>query len=181
MNWPTRQLVAARLDQLGLLAVATLGAWGAANLLAHGLPMPAAISGLVCAAGILGFRRARDRARRGLIGRESERVTVRVLRALEADGWEIRNSVRWPGRGDVDHIAIPSTGPVFVIDTKTSRYDANDLRRAVEASEIVAQAWHRQAILVICLARRNVVDAREGAARVVSADRLASMLSREAP
>jgi len=48
----------------------------------------------------------------------SEGEVQRALAPLQAEGWRLRHSLRWQGRGDIDSVAIASTGIGIVIETK---------------------------------------------------------------
>ena len=109
---------------------------GTAAILALGLAVPAALAGLLVIAaalvlmgGALGFS-ARHWARlagRARVGARSESEVQRALNALEAEGWRLRHSLPWHGRGDIDHVAIAPTGIAFAIETKTRSYNADHL------------------------------------------------------
>ena len=53
----------------------------------------------------------------------------RALAPLESEGWRLRHSLPWQGRGDIDSIAIAPTGFAFTIETKTRTYTAEHLAR----------------------------------------------------
>ena len=57
-------------------------------------------------------------ARRSRVGARSEDEVQRALAALQAEGWRLRHSLPWQGRGDIDSVAIAPTGVAFVIETK---------------------------------------------------------------
>ena len=44
-----------------------------------------------------------------------------------AEGWRVRHSLRWSGRGDIDSVAIAPGGVAFAIEVKTSRYEDRHL------------------------------------------------------
>ena len=64
----------------------------------------------------------RLRVRSG-VGARSESEVQRALSILQREGWRLRRSLRWRGRGDIDHVAIAPTGIAFAIEAKTSRYN----------------------------------------------------------
>ena len=68
-------------------------------------------------------------AGRSRIGARSEDEVQRALAELEREGWRMRHSLRWAGRGDIDHLAIAPTGIGFVIETKTLRFDPEHVER----------------------------------------------------
>jgi hypothetical protein len=45
-------------------------------------------------------------ARRSRVGARSEDEVQRALAALEEEGWRLRHSLPWRGRGDIDSVAI---------------------------------------------------------------------------
>jgi hypothetical protein len=42
----------------------------------------------------------------------------KALADLEAEGWRLRHSVAYAGRGDIDSVAIAPTGIAFAIEVK---------------------------------------------------------------
>jgi Nuclease-related domain len=58
-------------------------------------------------------------ARRSQVGARSEDEVRRVLAPLEAEGWQLRHSLRWRGGGDIDSVAFAPTGLAVAIETKT--------------------------------------------------------------
>jgi hypothetical protein len=91
------------------------------------LALLAALGGLLQIAGLLilaavalGLRARRwvRLAGRASVGAQSEDDVQRALAPLTAEGWRLRHSLPWPGRGDIDSIAISPTGFAFVIETK---------------------------------------------------------------
>ena len=63
-------------------------------------------------------------AGRSRVGARSEDEVQRALARLEAEGWRLRHSLPWRGRGDIDSVAIAPTGVAFAIETKTRTFDA---------------------------------------------------------
>ena len=49
------------------------------------------------------------------IGARSEEEVRQALAALEAEGWRLRHSLAYVGRGDIDSVAIAPTGVAFAI------------------------------------------------------------------
>ncbi|MGP0033719.1 MAG: nuclease-related domain-containing protein [Solirubrobacteraceae bacterium] len=91
---------------------------------AGGLAVAAAGAGATAAAGALvllmgGFlidaRRWLHLAARSRVGARSEDAVRRALSGLEAEGWRVRHSLEWGGRGDIDSVAIAPTGIGFAI------------------------------------------------------------------
>jgi hypothetical protein len=103
-------------------------------------------------------------ARRSRVGARSEDDVQRALAALQAEGWRLRHSLPWQGRGDIDSVAIAPTGVAVAIETKTRTYDRHHLARVHEQA-----AW---------LSRRRRRWSRRGvlAVLVVSIDRLTPVL-----
>jgi Nuclease-related domain len=57
-------------------------------------------------------------AGRSRVGARSEDDVHRALASLEAEGWRLRHSLPWQGRGDIDSLAISPTGIAVAIETK---------------------------------------------------------------
>ena len=60
-------------------------------------------------------------AGRSRVGARSEDEVQRALARLEHEGWRLRHSLPWRGRGDIDSVAIAPTGVAFAIETKPER------------------------------------------------------------
>ena len=110
-----------RLSRAAMAAMAS----GASVLLA----LAVAGAGAASAAGVLfalaigfGFyaRHWLSLAERSRVGARSEDEVRCALAPLEADGWRLRHSLLWRGRGDIDSVAIAPTGVGFVVETKSS-------------------------------------------------------------
>jgi hypothetical protein len=52
-------------------------------------------------------------AERSGVGARSEDEVRRTLEPLRAEGWRLRHSLPWQGRGDIDSLAIAPTGVAF--------------------------------------------------------------------
>jgi Nuclease-related domain len=119
-------------------------------------------------------------ARRSGVGARSEDEVRRALAPLRADGWRLRHSLAWRGRGDIDSLAIAPTGIAFVVETKTRTYDDRHLARVREQAGWLARRrrrWCRRgAVPVVCLVRPRGIERVEQAVLVVSIDRLIPML-----
>ena len=162
---------------LGSVAAVLLG-------LAAGSAGAAALGGLLLltAAG-LGLNNALhwlSLARRSRVGARSEDEVQRALAPLQAEGWRVRHSLPWQGRGDIDSVAIAPTGVGIVIETKTRTYDRRHLARAHEQAAWLSRrrrrwCW-RGTLSVLCLVRARGVHRREDDVLVVSLDRLTPML-----
>jgi hypothetical protein len=109
---------------LALLAFATAadGAWFLAIVLSGAALM------------VLGMaRRWLSLAHRSRIGARSEVVVQRGLDVLRGEGWRLRHSLTWRGRGDIDSVAIAPTG-IAVAD----RDEDENLRRRPPCSRTPA-------------------------------------------
>ncbi len=100
----------------------------------------------------------------------------RVLAALQAEGWRLRHSLPWQGRGDIDSVAIAPTGVAVAIETKTRTYDERHLVRVRDQAAWLwrrRRRWSRRGTLaVLCLVRMRGVERLEQDVVVVSIDRL---------
>jgi Nuclease-related domain len=115
-------------------------------------------------------------ARRSRVGARSEDEVQRALAALQAEGWRLRHSLPWQGRGDIDSVAIAPTGVAVAIETKTRSYDVRHLARVHEQAVWLSRRrrrWCRHGVLaVLCLVRVRGVQRVEDDVFVVSIDRL---------
>ena len=57
-------------------------------------------------------------AGRSRVGARSEDEVQRALAPLQAEGWRLRHSLAWQGRGDIDSVAIAPGGIAIAIETK---------------------------------------------------------------
>jgi len=176
VNWARRQqyrrLFHAGKAALGSGVVALLG-------LVVASAGAAALSGLLLFTAIgLGLyaRHWVSLARRSRVGARSEDGVQRVLAALQAEGWRLRHSLPWQGRGDIDSVAIAPTGVAVAIETKTRSYDVRHLARVHEQAVWLSRRrrkWCRHGVLaVLCLVRVRGVQRVEDDVLVVSIDRL---------
>jgi Nuclease-related domain len=119
-------------------------------------------------------------ARRSAVGARSEDAVQRELNVLRGEGWRLRHSLTWRGRGDIDSVAIAPTGIVVAIETKTRSYDAGHLARVREQAAWLSRRrrrWSRKgALAVLCLVRARSVERVEAEVLVVSIDRLTHVL-----
>ena len=86
--------------------------------LAAGALALAGVLALVTVGLLLDTRRWLRLAGRSRVGARSEDAVRGALAALEAEGWRVRHSLPFRGRGDIDSIAIAPTGLAFAIETK---------------------------------------------------------------
>ena len=119
-------------------------------------------------------------AARSRVGARSEDAVRRALGELEAEGWRLRHSLPWQGRGDIDSVAIAPTGIACAIETKTRSYSPEHLARTREmAAWLYARRrrWCRHgAIPVLCIVHARGIERLEDGVLVVSQERLASAL-----
>ena len=132
MNYARRQqyrrLSHAGKAALGSVVVGLLG-------LAVAIAGAAALGGLLLLAAVgLGLyaRQWLSLARRSRVGARSEDAVRRALAPLQAEGWRLRHSLPWQGRGDIDSVAIAPTGIAVVVETKTRSYDQRHLAGVCE-------------------------------------------------
>jgi hypothetical protein len=115
-------------------------------------------------------------AGRSRVGARSEDEVQRALAPLRAEGWRLRHSLPWQGRGDIDSVAIAPTGVAVVIETKTRTYEVRHLARVHEQAVWLSRRrrrWCRHGVLaVLCLVRVRGVQRVEDDVLVVSIDRL---------
>ena len=119
-------------------------------------------------------------AGRSRVGARSEDDVQRALTPLRAEGWQLRHSPPWQGRGDIDSVAISPTGIAVAIETKTRSYDRCHLARVREQLAWLSRRrrrWARNdALGVMCLVRARAVERVEHDVLVVSIDRLTDVL-----
>ena len=102
-----------------------------------------------------------------------------ALNELSRSGWVVRNGVRWPGGGDVDHLVRSPDGLGFAIETKTLTFSQEHLRRTAATARWAGRRRRRYphgVIPVLCVVRARRVEARCGDVVVVSLDRLLPVL-----
>jgi hypothetical protein len=171
-----RRLTRASEAGIGAVVAALLGLWAAsvsAGVVAGCLLIVATALGL-CA------RHWFSLARRSRVGAQSEDAVQRALAPLQAEGWRLRHSLPWQGRGDIDSVAIAPTGIAIAIETKTRTYEAHHFARVREQAGWLSRRrrrWARNgALAVMCLVRAPGVERVEHDVLVVSIDRLTHVL-----
>jgi nuclease-like protein len=182
-----RLLSYARRQQYRRLSRAAAAA--VASAAAMMLALAVASAGAVSAAGVLlvlalGFglyaRHWLSLAHHSRVGARSEDEVRRTLAPLQAEGWRLRHSLPWHGRGDIDSLAITPTGVGFAIETKTRAYDDRHLARVRDQAAWVwrrRRRWCRRgAVPVVCLVHARGVHRLEQNVLVVSIDRLIPVL-----
>jgi hypothetical protein len=119
-------------------------------------------------------------AGRSRVGARSEDDVQRALAPLRSEGWQLRHSLRWRGRGDIDSVAISPRGIAVAIETKTRTYDGRHLARVRKQAAWLSRhrrKWARNGALgVMCLVRARGVERVEHDVLVVSIDRLTHVL-----
>jgi hypothetical protein len=156
---------------------------------AGGLAVAAAGAGATAAAGALlllmgGFlidaRRWLHLAARSRVGARYEDAVRRALSGLAAEGWGLRHSLAWGGRGDIDSVAIAPTGIAYATETKSRTFDESHLARARDTAEWLRRRrrrWCRVGVFpVLCVARARGLEGVEDGVLVVSLDRLVPAL-----
>ena len=158
---------------------------GASVLLALAVAGAGAVSAagaiLVLALGLgLYARHWLSLAERSRVGARSEDEVRSALAPLQTEGWRLRHSLPWQGRGDIDSLAIAPVGVGFAIETKTRAYDNRHLARVRDQAAWLSRRrrrWCRRGALpVICLVRARGVQRLEQNVVVVSIDRLVEVL-----
>jgi hypothetical protein len=119
-------------------------------------------------------------AARNRIGAESEISVRHTLNRLRPDGWRIIHGAYWPGRGDVDHVAVAPSGLGFAIETKTRAFNIQHLERTRATAGWLARRRRRWcpggALPVLCVVRSSGLEYVQRGVLVVSVDRLLSSL-----
>jgi Nuclease-related domain len=135
---------------------------------------------LVMAALVVDARRWVRLAARSRVGARSEDAVCRALSGLEAEGWRLRHSLPWGGRGDIDSVATAPTGIGYAIECKTRTFDARHLAHARQTAAWLyrhRRRWCRRGALpVLCVVRARGLEGIEDGVSVVSLDRLAPAL-----
>jgi Nuclease-related domain len=178
VNYARRQQYR-RLSHAGKAALASAAA-ALLGLLVASAGAPALAGPLLLTAVGLGLyaRHWLSLARRSRVGARSEDDVQRALAPLQAEGWKLRHSLPWQGRGDIDSVAIAPTGVAVAIETKTRTYNARHLARVHEQAVWLSRRrrrWCCHGVLaVLCLVRVRGVQRVEDDVLVVSIDRLRS-------
>ena len=180
VSYPRRQQVRrlARAGALGAgaLLVALLGVLA----LTHGALALAALLLLAAIGLVIASRYWLRLAARSGVGARSEAKVQRKLAALEREGWRIRNSLNWQGRGDIDSVAVAPTGLAFAIETKTRSYTPEHLARVTSIAERLYARRRRWcpngALPVLCVADARPVERVEDGVLVVSRGQLLAAL-----
>jgi hypothetical protein len=162
---------------------------GTAGLAAGAFAVIAAGAGALAVAGVLllvtsglviDARRWLRLAGRSRVGARSEDEVRRALAPLESEGWRLRHSLPYRGRGDIDSVAIAPTGFAFIIETKTRSFDARHLTRVREMAAWLYRRRRRWcchgALPVLCVVHARGVERVQEGVLIVSIDRLVAVL-----
>jgi hypothetical protein len=184
LNYARRQQYR-RLSHAGSAGAASVAAGLLALAIAAAGAIPLACILVVIAVGFgLYARHWFQLADRSRVGARSEDEVRHQLAVLEGEGWRLRHSLAWRGRGDIDSVAIAPTGIAFAVETKTRAYDDRHLARVrAQAAWLCRRRrrWCRQgAVPVLCIVRAHGVQRWEAGVLVVSIDRLTPTLQRAA-
>jgi hypothetical protein len=180
LSFPRRQQ-ARRLRRAGASGAAAIVAGALAAAAASvGAGALAGVLALVMAALVVDARRWVRLAARSRVGARSEDAVRRALSGLEAEGWRLRHSLPWGGRGDIDSVAIAPTGLAFAIESKSRTFEARHLAHARQTAAWLSRhrrRWCRRGALpVLCVVRARGLEGVEDGVLVVSLDRLAPAL-----
>jgi Nuclease-related domain len=160
----------------GAAAVAMLGLW----LASMGATSIAGVVVLLVIVLGLHARHWLVLAGRSRVGARSEDEVQRALARLEGEGWRLRHSLPWGGRGDIDSVAITPTGVAFAIETKTRTFDASHVAHVREMAQWLhrrRRRWCRRgAFPALCVVRAKGLEYVDDGVLVVSLDRLVSAL-----
>jgi len=162
---------------------------GATGIVAGALAAIAAGSGTWAVAGALlavavgllvDARRWVRLAARSRVGAESEDQVRHALAALEAEGWRLRHSLAYGGRGDIDSVALAPTGIGFAIEVKTRSFGWDHLAAVREMAVWLyrrRRRWCRRGALpVLCVVRAQAVERIDDGVLIVSLERLVGAL-----
>ena len=115
-------------------------------------------------------------AARSCVGARSENAVRGALAALQSEGWQLRHSLPYRGRGDIDSVAIAPNGIACVIETKSRTFHARDLAKTRETAAWLCRyrrRWCRAgALAVLCVVGSRRLERVEDDVLIVSLDRL---------
>jgi Nuclease-related domain len=119
-------------------------------------------------------------ATRSRVGARSEEPVQRALAPLVAEGWRLRHSLPWQGRGDIDSVAIAPPQVAFAIETKTRRFEGQHVARVQEMANWLRarrRRWCPQgALAVLCVVHARQLERVEAGVLIVSLDRVVGAL-----
>jgi Nuclease-related domain len=148
--------------------------------LAAGALALAGVLALLTVGLLLDTRRWLRLAGRSRVGARSEDAVRGALAALEAEGWRVRHSLPYRGRGDIDSIAIAPTGQAFAIETKTRTFRSEHLANTREMAAWLCRyrrRWCRAgALAVLCVVGARSLERVADNVLIVSLDRLVPAL-----
>jgi len=179
-SYPRRQQYRRLLHAGGGATAGVVAAVAAAVAWAAGATRLAGVLLLVVAGSLVYARHWARLAGRSRVGARSEGGVRRALSILRSEGWTLRHSVRWQGRGDIDSIAIAPTGTAFAIDVKTRTFDRGHLAAAREMAVWLERRrrkyCRRAALPVLCVVRAGALERIDDGVLIVSLDRLMTAL-----
>jgi hypothetical protein len=184
VNYPRRQ----QYRRVGRAAATGAGATAAAALAVIAASLGAlwlTLLLLLLAVALGGYARHWARlAGRSRVGARSEEQVQRALAPLAAEGWRLRHSLPWQGRGDIDSVALAPTGIAFAIETKTRTFDDEHLAR-VHGMATWLHARRRRwcpagSLPVLCVVHANRLERFQADVLIVSLDRLVPALRKAA-
>jgi hypothetical protein len=165
-----------RLSRAGTAAAASAAAGLVALALASAGAM--SIAGVLAIAAVaLGLyaRRWLRLAGRSRIGARSEDEVCRVLAPLQAEGWRLRHSSPWRGRGDIDSAAIAPSG----VGARSRRRPGPMTAATCVVRRQAAWLWRKRrrwcrlgAMPVLCVVRAVGIQRWERGVLVVSLEAL---------
>jgi hypothetical protein len=151
------------------------GVSGVAGVTAGLMAFVAARAGAIPVAGVLVLimvglmidaRRWAGLARRSRIGARYEDEVRRALAGLEAEGWRLRHSLPYRGRGDIDSVAIAPTEVAF---RGRDQDPTLDVRHLAGVREMALWRYRRRrrwcrrgALPVLCVVRARGLERIEG-------------------
>ena len=180
LSFPRRQQLR-RLEHTAAAAAAAVGAVALALLAATASLAVIAAALLLLAVGLGVYARQWARlAGRSGVGARSESQVQHALRTLQREGWRLRHSLPWQGRGDVDHVAIAPTGVAFAIEAKARTYHRGHLATVRDQAGWLQRRRRRWcpggARPVLCVTHAQHLQRTELDVLVVSIDELAPAL-----
>ena len=163
-------LIVALFAVMGLLAEAALGHWSRDH---KGLIAVFALAALEAMLLLEADRRA-DGLFNWLLGVRSEDSVRRELERLPADWFVTHNVLRGRG-GNIDHIAVGSTG-AFAIETKSGRYRGADGAQAIGAAMALREAAELSWVTAVVCVPGGGSPQQKGYVWVVGRDDLSAWL-----
>ena len=118
-----------------------------------GLTLNSNLVALGALASLIALKRAFDRreslARRWTVGARAETAVGGVLNELRNRGFTVMHDIAQRREGNIDHLVKGPTG-VYLIETKSGRYELTDLKKAKRQAAKVARELGVWVTPVIC-------------------------------